>query len=280
MRYATVNNIKLCYEIHGDGYPVILVHGFGSKKETWIAQVCPLSDHFKVIAFDNRGAGKSDRPDGPYTIEMYADDIRGLMDYLSIDKSHVIGWSLGGMIVQTFLLKYPDRANKAVLINTIYKSIGDSGDTNFRDMYVKMRIEELEENKKDPLAAYLKSARASYYYTFRKEMEAEPKKKFFGLWSVEDLAKERLIDPQTPRDLENQASALEGFNTFNRLHEIKNETLLLAASHDKILPNSGMLKMHELIPNSTLQIIEKAGHCSPRSRAPEVNQIIINFLKN
>ena len=239
----------------------------------------PLSEHFKVIAFDNRGAGKSDRPEGPYTIEMYADDIRGLMDYLKIDKAHIIGWSLGGMIVQTFLLKYPDRADKAVLINTFYKAVGGSGDTTFRDMYVKMRLEELEENKIDPLTSYLKGARASYYYKFRKEMEADTKKKFFGLWSVEDVAKQRTIDPQTPRDIENQAGALEGFNTLNRLHEIKNETLLLTASHDKILPKSGMLEMHERIPNSTLEVIEKAGHGSPRSRAPEVNRIITEYLK-
>ena len=279
MNFADVNGIKICYEIHGEGYPVILVHGFGSKKEAWVAQTSPLAEHFKVIAFDNRGAGKSDRPEGPYKMEMYADDIRGLMDYLRIDKAHIIGWSLGGMIVQIFLLKYPDLADKAVLINTFYKSFGGGGDTSFREMYVRMRLEELEENKKDPLATYLKSARASYHYKFRKEMEANTKKKFFGLWSVEDVAKERTIDPQTPRDIENQAGALEDFYTFERLHEIKNETLLLTASHDKILPKSGMLEMHERIPNSTLEVIEKAGHGSPRSRAPEVNQMIIDHFK-
>ena len=147
--YADVNGIKICYEIHGEGYPVILVHGFGSKKEAWVAQTIPLAEHFKVIVFDNRGAGKSDRPEGPYQMEMYADDIRGLMDYLRIDKAYIIGWSLGGMIVQIFLLKYPDLADKAVLINTSYKSFGGGGDTSFREMYVRMRLEELEENIKE-----------------------------------------------------------------------------------------------------------------------------------
>ena len=98
MNFADVNGIKICYEIHGDGYPVILVHGFGSKKEAWVAQTSPLAEYFKVITFDNRGAGKSDRPDGPYTMEIYADDIRGLMDFLKIEKAHVLGWSLGGML--------------------------------------------------------------------------------------------------------------------------------------------------------------------------------------
>ena len=103
--YALVNNINVCYEIHGDGDPVLLIHGFGGKKESWIAQTNPLSKYFKVIRFDNRGAGKSDRPDGPYTMEIFADDINGLLDFLEIKKTHIIGWSLGGMIVQKFHFK-------------------------------------------------------------------------------------------------------------------------------------------------------------------------------
>ncbi|MFW9876350.1 MAG: alpha/beta fold hydrolase, partial [Candidatus Thorarchaeota archaeon] len=98
--FAHVNGIKFCYEIHGNGDPVLLVHGFGAKKESWIAQTSPLVKHFKVIRFDNRGAGKSDRPDASYTMEIFADDINGLLDHLEIEKTHIIGWSLGGMIVQ------------------------------------------------------------------------------------------------------------------------------------------------------------------------------------
>ena len=97
--FAEVNGIKFCYEILGEGDPLILVHGFGSKKESWIAQFKPFSEHFKVIRFDNRGSGKSHRPKEIYTMEVFADDIAGLMDYLKIDKAHIIGWSLGGMIV-------------------------------------------------------------------------------------------------------------------------------------------------------------------------------------
>ena len=97
--YANISGLKICYEIKGDGYPLFLVHGFGVKKETWVSQFTPLSEKFKVIRFDNRGAGKSDRPSSPpYTMELFADDLKGLMDYLQINKAHIIGWSVGGMI--------------------------------------------------------------------------------------------------------------------------------------------------------------------------------------
>lgn len=125
--FALVNDVNICYEIYGDGDPVLLVHGFGSKKEAWIAQTEPLAKHFKVIRFDNRGAGKSYRPEGPYTMEIFADDINALLDFLEIEKTHIIGWSLGGMIVQNFVLKYPQRVKKMVLINTNYGTPDELG---------------------------------------------------------------------------------------------------------------------------------------------------------
>ncbi|MHA1782019.1 MAG: alpha/beta fold hydrolase [Promethearchaeota archaeon] len=274
-QFAEVNGIKICYEISGkeDGYPVFLIHGFGAKKEGWIAQVGPLGEKFKVIRMDNRGAGKSDRPNEPYSMEMFADDIAGLMDHLKIEKAHIIGWSLGGMIVQHFVLKYPERVNKIVLINTNYKGVGG-------EHYAKTRHDSLEVLLKDPEKAFWDGARLSFYRKFRKEMEANPTKKFYGLWSVEDLIKESTIDPPTHQDIDNQAHAMEGHNTLDRLHEIKHPVLLLAASHDRLTPKSVMEEMHERLPNSKLIVIDKAGHDSPLSRAPEVNKHIIEFLEN
>lgn len=273
--FALVNGVNICYEIRGDGDPAILVHGFGAKKESWIAQTNPLAKHFKVIRFDNRGAGKSDRPDGPYTMEIFADDINALLDYLKFEKVHIIGWSLGGMIVQNFVIKYPNRVNKMVLINTNYGTPDESG----AEVYKNMRLADLKLGKEDPVKAFWQSTRTSYYIKFRKQMETEPSKKWYGLWSVDDLIKNNTIDPPTERDIILQAGAIATHHTLDRLHEIKNETFLITSSHDRITPQSVMEEMHERIPNSTLRIIDKAGHGSPRSRAPEINQMIIDFLK-
>jgi pimeloyl-ACP methyl ester carboxylesterase len=272
--FADVNGIKICYEIKGEGELVLLVHGFGSKKESWIAQFEPLSEQFKTIRFDNRGAGKSDRPKGEYSMEVFADDIAGLMDYLKIDKSHIVGWSLGGMIVQNFVLKYPHRTNKMVLINTNYGTPDESGP----EVYKNMRLADIKAKEEDPEKAFWQGARGGFYIKFRKQLEAEPSKKWYGLWSAKDLIKDSVIDPPTAEDVEAQAVALNTHHTLERLHEIKNELLLIAATHDRVMSLAVMKEMHEAIPNSTLRIIDKAGHSSPKSRAPEINQMIIEFL--
>jgi len=274
--FAEVNSIKLCYDVHGNGDPVILLHGFSDRKEHWRAQFGELSEHFKVIRFDNRGAGKSDRPETPYTMEVFADDINGLLDFLKIEKTHIIGWSLGGMIVQNMVLKYPHRVNKMVLINTNYGTPDESG----AELYKNMRLDSLKLMKEDPNKAFWQSIRTGYHIKFRKQMEAEPNKKWYGLWSVDDLIKNNVTDPPTENDIIMQAKAVATHHTFDRLNEIKNKTLLITATHDRIMPQSIMKEMHEKIPDSILKVIDKAGHDSPLSRAPEINNMIIEFLKN
>jgi pimeloyl-ACP methyl ester carboxylesterase len=274
--YADLEGVKICYEIFGEGYPLFLVHGFGAKKETWLAQVPDLSKHFKVIRFDNRGAGKSERPEGSYTMDVFADDINNLMDHLGIEKANICGWSLGGMIVQNFVLKYPNRVNKVILINTNYGFPDEGGP----EVYKNMRLNDLELKKEDHVKAWWSGIRTGFYIKFRKQMEAEPSKKWYGVWSAEDLIKESVINPPTAKDINMQAGALKTHNTFDRLDTIKNPTLILTASHDRLTPKSSMEKIHEKIPNSTLVVIEKAGHDSPLEKTPEVNQAIIEFLNS
>ena len=271
--YAQIGNIKICYEILGndDDYPVLLIHGFGVKKEVWMAQIGDLIKDFKVIRFDNRGAGKSDRPSGVH-IEIFADDAKNLMDYLGIEKAHVMGWSLGGMIAQNFALKYPERVNKLVLICTVTGYPTDEGP----EIYKKMRLHELELG---PEKAFWETARANFHAQYRREMEKNPKKKFFDIWSAEDIIQMLAKDPATSQDIINQAEALKTHHTMDRLQQIKNPTLLIAASHDRLTPQVNMEQMHERLANSTLVVIEKAGHFAPMTRAPEVNKTIIEFLK-
>ncbi|MFX0010105.1 MAG: alpha/beta fold hydrolase [Candidatus Hermodarchaeota archaeon] len=274
--FADVNGIKLCYEVKGEGEPLILVHGFGSNKEGWIAQFEPLSKYFKVIRFDNRNGGKSDRPDIPNTVEMLADDVRGLLDYLQIEKAHIIGWSLGGIIVQSFAIKYPNRIKKVILINTVMGAPNTQG----VEMLKNNHIATLKARKEDPEQAFWDGARLGYYYSFRKEMMANPNKKFYDLWSVDDLKIIENLNPLTKQDIINQSNALLQKITVDDLKKIINPTLLIASSHDKLTSSNSMIEMHNVISNSILTIIQKAGHSSPISRAPEINKLIIEFLKS
>ncbi|MFX1453688.1 MAG: alpha/beta fold hydrolase [Promethearchaeota archaeon] len=276
-KFADVNGIKICYKIYGkeNNFPLICIHGFGSKKETWIAQIGEFSKHFKVIIFDLRGAGKSDRPENPpYTMELFADDLGSLMDFLSIKKAHIVGRSMGGMIAQNFVLKYPEKVDKLILINT---TAGIRNEESI-EIFKRTQFERLNLIKKDPEKAFWRDTRLGFYIKFRKEMEADPKRKFHSIWSAEDLIKYIQKDPSTPQDIENQAHAIKTHNTFERLNHIKAKTLLISASHDKLVPKFFMEQMYKKIPDSKFKVIDKAGHESHYSRAPEINKMIKDFL--
>ncbi|MFX1240731.1 MAG: alpha/beta fold hydrolase [Promethearchaeota archaeon] len=276
-----INGIKICYDLKGKGEPIVLVHGFGDRKEHWRAQYRELAEHFKVIRVDNRGAGKSDRPEGVYTMELFADDIAALLDYLKIQKTHVIGHSLGGMIVQNFALKYPNRVYKIVLINTIAgvtppEIPPDQG----IDIYRKNAIVGIEAREKDPLNAFLNGAKHSYSRAFWKQMRENPKRKFHNIWSVEDLVEEKTKFGPTEKDINHQAEALRTHNTYGKLNEIKNEVLIIAADKDKTCPMLMNKKIHDLLPNSKFVVIENAGHQSILEYPNLINSYIIDFLKS
>ena len=274
---AEVNGIKISYEVQGkeDGIPLILVSGWALKKEMWIGQVGAFSEHFKVITFDNRGCGKSDRPDMLYTFDMYSDDIVGLMDHLKIDKANLMGYALGAMILMHFAMKYPDRVNKLVLLNTVAKYDNDG---LVKDG-IQINSKALSFQQSAPEKYFMKSAKMAFHRNFIKELEATPDKKFYDIWTVADWVKEYNIDIQTPKDVENQGSAMLGMNLLDNLDQVKAETLLIGGANNKIHPKAAMEAMDAKLPNSRLEVLPRAGDMTYLSRAPEINQLVIDFLK-
>ena len=271
--FAIINGIKICYKIKGDGYPVILIHGF-AKKEFWVCQIDELSKTFKVIWYDNRGVGKSDRPNEPYTMELLADDLKGLMDFLGINKAHMIGHSLGGMVLQHFALKYPKHLNKLVLISTN----AGTPDKAAIEMFKNNQIALYETRLNDPEKAFYNKMKGRVTRKFLKMMQEDPKRKFHGSFSAEDLMLNDNIEPWRPQDIINHANALANHHILNRLHDIKNETLILTADKDRITPKIESEQMHEKMPKSKLKVFS-GGHYFPLEVAPEVNQVILEFLK-
>jgi pimeloyl-ACP methyl ester carboxylesterase len=115
----TFDNININYILEGKGEPLILVHGFGTKLEGWHFQIEFFKKEMKVIALDNRGVGKSSRPNYPYTMDMFVEDINKLLKHLKIDEPiHLCGISMGGMIVQHFALRYPEKLKTLILCAT------------------------------------------------------------------------------------------------------------------------------------------------------------------
>jgi len=118
MSRASVNGIELYYEQHGTGPVLLLIPGLGADTRLFGGIRAPLAATCQVIVFDPRGAGRSDKPPGPYTIEQMADDAVGLLDVLGTERAVVVGYSMGGRIALSLVLDHPTRVHRLVLAAT------------------------------------------------------------------------------------------------------------------------------------------------------------------
>ena len=118
MPKATIGDLELYYEEHGSGEPLIMVLGLGQDVATWGLQIEALSKHLRLIVFDNRDAGRSSRCPDNYTTQSMARDILYLMDHLGIERTHLLGTSMGGMIAQNVALMAPERLKSLILVST------------------------------------------------------------------------------------------------------------------------------------------------------------------
>ena len=116
---TVINGITMAYDDHGSGPAVVLIHGFPLCRRMWHPQIQALTNAgFRVIAPDLRGFGESDAPDGPYSMELFADDIVELLDHLGIDEAVVGGMSMGGYVLLNLLERHRQRLRGAVFITT------------------------------------------------------------------------------------------------------------------------------------------------------------------
>ncbi|WP_052518555.1 alpha/beta fold hydrolase [Archangium violaceum] len=110
--FAPVNGARLHYELQGDGFPVVLLHGGLLDLRLWDSQVGPLARHFTTLRYDQRGFGRTVAPEGPYAPH---EDLRALLDHFSMDRAHVVGLSFGGRVALDFALAWPERVSCLVL---------------------------------------------------------------------------------------------------------------------------------------------------------------------
>ncbi len=118
MPTTKANGISIYYETHGEGEPLLLIGGLSLDVSQIGWMFSGLSQRHQVIAFDNRGAGRTDKPDVPYSIEMMADDAAGLLGALGIERAHVLGISMGGRIAIALALKHPGAVRSLILVST------------------------------------------------------------------------------------------------------------------------------------------------------------------
>jgi len=118
MPTARVNDIDVYYELHGEGRPLLLIAGLGSGADLFAKSTPLFAEDRRVIAFDNRGVGRTDKPDIPYTIEMMADDAAGLMRAIGVNRADVLGVSMGGRIAMDLAIRYPGIVRGLILVST------------------------------------------------------------------------------------------------------------------------------------------------------------------
>ena len=260
MPRAEINGINIYYEIHGEGEPAILANGIFMNTTSWFGQLPEFSKHFKVILYDMRGQGQSDKPTTEYSFELHADDQKALLDYLGIEKVHHVGISYGAELGLQFALKYPERLKTLVVSNCV-SYIGpllDKISNSWRYACVK----------NDPEMFYHTTVPFNFSETF-----IANNKEFFNV----ALERYKLLDLQSFIPL---LDAFQKFNVTNRLSEITIPTLVLGGKKDILKPpDPYSFILNQKIPNSELKIIDDAGHALTHEKPEEFNSEVLRFLK-
>ena len=157
-----INDITLYYELHGSGEPLVLIGGLALDVSEYEGMIRWFGERYRVLAFDNRGVGRTDKPDNPYTIEMMAQDSRGLMDALGIERAHVLGISMGGRIALELVLSAPHKVVSLILISTSAQTRRSRRHQWFIKLMARLPI--LKGQYPQPYYAFLRQLQATSLY--------------------------------------------------------------------------------------------------------------------
>lgn len=239
-----VNDINTYYEIHGEGEPLFLISGLASDLRALEFVVPLLVQKFKVIMFDNRGAGRTDVTEAPYTTSMLADDAVALMDALKISKAHVLGHSMGGAIAQHLALKHPEKIKKLILSSTFAKQPART------KWSVATLVNLLKEKVSLPLIVQI-----NLPWLYGNTFMSDAKKTAFVL--------DKIINnpyPITALGFENQANACFTHDLDLELSQITAPTLVISGSEDIVAPPEESEKLASKIKNAKQVVLPQVGH--------------------
>ena len=255
-----LDGIALHYTDEGTGEPVVLVHGFPHSSDLWTPQRAALSADYRVICPDLRGHGPSDPPHGVASVDMYADDIVALLDYLGIGQAAVGGLSMGGYIVMALLRRRPDRLRAVMLMAT--KAPGDTeAGKQGRDDMIALAEQEGAGAVADKLLPKMLTVRTRTdnqdLVTFVREMMAGT--------SVEGVVGAL----NALRDRPDSTATLHGLDL---------PALILVGQEDEITPPAEATAMRGLLANARLEVIPDAAHLLNLEQPEAVNHALLQFL--
>ena len=261
MPRVKIDSIELQYEISGSGPPVVFINGLTMDLNGWLLQVDPFSRNYRIVRYDCRGQGGSDRPDMEYSQELHAEDLSCLLAKLGVPRAHIIGLSNGGMIAQHFAIRYPEKTGALVLVDT--------------SSYVDTLLELI-------ITSWIKSAEAggsglrydvALPYLFSEEFTKKNLERIMGL-------KEMNLAINPVKAVINLSRASIRHDLRGRVSEIKAPTLIIVGEEDILVPVKYSRLLRKEIKNSTLVILKNCGHAPPIEKPDEFNRIVMRFLKD
>jgi pimeloyl-ACP methyl ester carboxylesterase len=252
---------SLHWESSGAGDPVLMIMGLGLSGGAWWRTVPVLSRSLRVITFDNRGVGRSRARFHSYTTEAMADDAVSVLDAAGVERAHLYGFSLGGMVAQQLALRHPDRVRSLVLGATHpggprAAQPGPDVIAFFRGR-ASMPAEE--------------AARASVPFNYGPRARREHKDLI-----AEDVRR-RLAHPFPEQAYRAQMVAAALHNCYRRLSRVEAPTLVVHGRRDRLVPVANAELLAERIPQARLRILDDAGHLYSTER-PEIDEEIARFL--
>ncbi len=239
-RYVESGDAKIFMRQDGEGPPLVLTHGLGDDHAFWDPCIEFLSKHHTIIRWDVRGFGQSSKPPGPYDLTMYAADLRAVLDALEVERVHLAGLSMGGVIAQKFLLESPERLKSTTLVSTS-SEISEKATANWRRL--ADRVESRGFGRID--------ASRSFAEGFAK---AHPE--------IVDAAGAQTAS-NDPAGYAAGARAVSDYHLTADLAAVRTPTLIIQGLADQHTPPGGSVKLSRAIPRSRLLMIPEAGHSLP-----------------
>jgi 3-oxoadipate enol-lactonase len=234
-------SVRIAWERRGSGVPVVLVHGLGYARWGWEPVADPLAERFEIVLLDNRGIGESDAPPGPYTVEQMVGDVVSVLDEAGLERAHVVGTSLGGMIAQELALASPERVDRLVLVCTT------PGGPNAAPM--PQRTVELlaEAPSLEPLVALRRFVVNA--------LAPDPPEEL-----VERILSHRLATAQPLAAWAAQAAAGASFDAWDRVGDVRTPTLVLHGTEDAVVDPGNADLLAARIPGARVERFEGCGH--------------------
>jgi 3-oxoadipate enol-lactonase len=257
-----VNGIEVNYEIHGkEGAPwLVLSHSLACSVRMWDPQIAALKDQYRILAYDTRGHGATEAPKGAYTLDLLADDLFLLLKELKITSAHYCGLSMGGMIGQTFALKYPGVFKTLTLADTTSRYPAEAAPL-WAD-----RVKTAEAKGMEPLAQ--PTLERWFTEAFRKSNPA----------AVDGIRKLILATPVA--GYAGCCHALPKINVTARLKEIKCPILVIVGADDPGTPPAMAREIHDNAPGSKLVILPQAAHLANIEQPEGFTRALRDFLRS